>query len=55
MKKYFVKLMSRLLHSTIHQVMLFLGVYGESIFLFMEYFFLKKTVFPLVSLSRAYH
>ena len=50
MKKYFVKLMSRLLHSTIHQSdVIFLRVDSESIFLFMEYFFLKETVFPLVS------
>ena len=34
---------------------IFLGVYSESSFPFMEYFFLlKKTVFPLVSLSLAY-
>ena len=33
---------------------IFLGVHSESIFHVMEYFFLKKTVFPLVSLSLAY-
>ena len=33
---------------------IFLGLHSESIFPFMEFFFLKKTVFPLVSLSFAY-
>ena len=33
---------------------IFLGVYSESIFPFMEYLFLKKTAFPFVSLSLAY-
>ena len=33
---------------------IFLGAHSESIFPFMKYFFLKKTVFPLVSLSLAY-
>ena len=32
-----------------------LGVHSESIFPFMEYFFLKKIVFPFVSLSLPYH
>ena len=33
---------------------MFLGVHSEFTFPFMEYFFLKKIVFPLVSLSLAY-
>ena len=33
---------------------IFLAVYSEAIFPFMGYFFLKKTVFPLISLSLAY-
>ena len=33
---------------------IFLGVHKESIFPFMQFFFLKKTVFPLVSLFLAY-
>ena len=55
MKKYFVKLMSRLLHSTIHQVMWYFWVFIVNPFsLLWSIFFLKKTVFPLVSLSLAY-
>ena len=34
--------------------MIFLGVHSESIFPFMDFCFLKKTVFPLVFLSLAY-
>ena len=34
---------------------IFLCVHSESIFFFVEYFLLKKTVFPLVSLSLAQH
>ena len=33
---------------------IFLGFHSESIFHFMDYFFLKKTVFPLVSFSLSY-
>ena len=51
-EKLFCKLVSRLLHSTIHVI--FLGVHSESMFPFMQYFFLKKAVFTLVSLSLAY-
>ena len=55
LKKYFVKLMSRLLHSTIHQVMWYFWVFIVNPFsLLWSIFFLKKTVFPLVSLSLAY-
>ena len=54
-EKYFVKLMSRLLHSTIHQVMWYFWVFVVNPFsLLWSIFFLKKTVFPLVSLSLAY-
>ena len=53
--RYFVKLMSRLLHSTIHQVMWYFWVFIVNPFsLLWSIFFLKKTVFPLVSLSLAY-
>ena len=34
---------------------IFLVTHSESTFPFLELFFLKKTVFPLVSLSLAYH
>ena len=48
-KKYFVKLMTGLLHSTIHQVFI-----ANPFSLLWSIFFLKKTVFPLVSLSLVY-
>ena len=55
MKKYCVKLMSRLLHSTIHQVMWYFWVFIVNPFsLLWRIFFLKKSVFPLVSFSLAY-
>ena len=53
-KEIFCKLMSRLLRSTIDQMMWYFWVFLVNPFsLFMEYF-LKKTVFLLVSLSLAY-
>ena len=56
MKKFLVKLMRRLLHNTIHQLVRYFRVfvYSESIFYFMESFFSRK-LFPLVSLSLAHH
>ena len=55
MKKSFVKLMSRLLHITIHQVMWYFWLFIVNLFfLLWSIFFLKKTVFPLVSLSLVY-
>ena len=42
MKKYFVKLMSGLLHSSIHQVMWYSGAHSESILPFMHFFFLSR-------------
>ena len=55
LKKYFVKLMSRLLHSAIHQVMWYFWVFIVNPFsLLCSIFFPKKTVFPLVSLSLTY-
>ena len=55
MKKYFVKLTSRLLHSTIHHVMWYFWVFIVNPFsLLCSIFFLKKVVFPFVSLSLAY-
>ena len=45
MKKYFVKLMSRLLHSTIHQVMWYLWVFIVNLFSLLWSFFLKKLCF----------
>ena len=53
--KYFEKLMSRLLHSTIHQVMWYSWVFVLNRFsLSWSIFLLRKTVFSLVSLSLAY-
>ena len=50
MKKYFVKLMSRLLHSSIHQVMRYFWVFiVNQFFLFMEYFFFSRKLFFLWS------
>ena len=46
MKKYFVKLMSRLLHSTIHQVMWYFWVFTENTFsLLCSVFFSRKLCF----------
>ena len=54
-KKYFVKSMSRLLHSTIHQVMWYFWIFiVNPFYLLWSFFFLKKIVFPLVSLPLAY-
>ena len=54
-KKSFVKLISRLLHSTINQVMWYFWVFIVNQFpLLWSVFFLKKTAFPLVSLSLVY-
>ena len=56
MKKYFVKLMSRLLHSTIHQVMRYFWVFiVNPFFLLWSIFFLKKTVSLGFLWSLAYH
>ena len=53
-KKNFVKLMSRLLHSTFSQVIWYFWVFIVSPFsLLWSIFFLKEIVFPLVSLSLA--
>ena len=54
--EYFVKLMSRLLYSTIHQVMWYFWVFIVDPFsLLWSIFFLNKTVmFPLFSLPLAY-
>ena len=55
MKKYFVKLMSWLLLSAIHQVMWYLWMCIVKPFcLLWNIFSLKKIVFPFVSLSLAY-
>ena len=55
MKKYFVKLMSRLLHSTTHQVMWFFWMFiVNPLSILWTIFFLKKTVFLLVSLFLDY-
>ena len=55
MKKYFVKLMSRFLYSAIHQVMWYFWLFMVNPFsLLQRFFFLKKSVFPLVFLSLAY-
>ena len=45
-KKFFVILVNRLLRNTIHQLVRYFWVFvnSESIFYFMESFFLKKTV-----------
>ena len=52
---WIVKLMSLLLHSTIHQVMWYFWVFILNPFsLLWSIFFLKKTVFSLVSLSLVY-
>ena len=52
--KHFVKLTSRMLHSTIHQVMWYFWAFVVNpVSLLGGIFFLKKTVFPLVSLSIA--
>ena len=54
-KKYFVKLVSRFLHSAIHQEMWYFWVFIVNPFSFSwSFFFLKKTVFRLVSFSLAY-
>ena len=54
-KKYFMKLTGRLLHSTIHQMMRCFWVFiMNPFFLLWSIFFLKKTVFSLVSLSLPY-
>ena len=55
--EYFVKLMSRLLYSTIHQVMWYFWVFIVDPFsLLWSIFFLNKTVmFPLFSLPLAYY
>ena len=46
MKKYFVKLMSRLLHSTIHQVMWYFWVFIVNLFsLLWSFFFSRKLCF----------
>ena len=53
-KKHFVKLMSRLLQSTIHRVMWHFWVFiVNPFFLLWSIFFLKNTVFPLVTLTLA--
>ena len=55
-ERYFAKLTSRFLHSTIHQVMRYFWVFIVNPFsLLCSIFFLKKTVFPLVSLSLVYY
>ena len=55
LKKYFVKLLSRLVHSTVHQVMWYFLVFIVNPFsLLCSVFFLKNTMFPLVSFSLAY-
>ena len=54
-KNILLKWMSRLLYSTIHQVMWYFWVFIVNPFsLLWTIFFLNKTVFPLVSLSLAY-
>ena len=54
-KIFFVKLMNRLLHSRIHQVVWYLWVFIVNSFsLLWSTFFLKKTLFSLVSLSLPY-
>ena len=46
---------SIMLHSRIHQVMSYFWVFiVNPVFLLWRFFFLKKTVFPLVSLSLSY-
>ena len=46
MKKYFLKLMSRLLHSTIHQVMWYFWVFIVNLFsLLWSFFFSRKLCF----------
>ena len=55
MKRYSVKLTSQLLHSPIHQVILYFWVFiGNSFSLLCGILFLEKTIFLLVSLSLAY-
>ena len=55
MKKYFVKLTSRLLHSKIHQVMWYFWVFiVNPLSLLCSIFFLKKTLLPLVASPPAY-
>ena len=54
-KNIFLKLMSRLLYSPIHQVIWYFWVFMVNPFsLLWIILFLNKTVFPLVSLSLAY-
>ena len=55
MKKYFCEFDESiaLKHDPSSDVIL-MGVHSEFIFPFMDFFFLKKTVFPLVSLSLAF-
>ena len=51
-----VKLVSQLFHCTIHQVIWYFWVFIANPFsLLWSIFFLKKTVFSLVSLSLSYH
>ena len=55
MKKYFLKLMSWLLHSLIHQVMWYFWLFIENPFSLLWSIFFSRKPFPLVSLSLVIH